>query len=391
MLVQNAGEWDKKMNIAFDGQLFLDAKKTGIAWNAHNLILELAKYPENKCTIRCFTYRCTKGQMQKLREYQSGGCSLECSSRFRGSWYKLAWACCPIPYSLFFRGKADVAQFFNYAVPPGVKGKRIVFLYDMVYKAYPETMDWKTRLWLAWIVKRSCRRADRIVTVSAFSKKEIIKYLQLPEEKIAVVPCGVDHSMYHPGYTKQQIQHVLDKYGIRQPYFLYLGTIEPRKNLQRLIGAYARLQRKNKEVPQLVLAGKKGWRCDGIYEKVRRLNLGSQVLFTGYVSQADSPLLMCGAKAFLFPSLYEGFGMPPLEAMACGTPVIVSDASSLPEVAGDAGILVDPYKEDSICHAMEKILKDEEYGRQAAVRGLQRASCYTWEKSARILMDVYRS
>lgn len=379
------------MKIAFDGQLFLDSNKTGIAWNAHHLILELAKYPENQCTIQCFTYRCTKEQMLGLREYQSAGCSVECSGRFRSAWYKLLWACFPVPYSLFFRRKADITQFFNYAVPPGVKGKRITFLYDMVYRACPGTMDWKTRMWLTLILKRSCRRADRIVTISEFSKREIIKYLHLPEEKITVVPCGVDHNIYHPDYTKQQIQSVLDRYGIRREYFLYLGTIEPRKNLERLIGAYEKLRKENKDIPQLVLAGKKGWLCDGIYEKVHRLHLEDQVLFTGYVSEEDSPLLMCGAKAFLFPSLYEGFGMPPLEAMACGTPVIVSNTSALPEVTGDAGVLVNPECEDELCTAMRRILEDEAHRRHVACLGLERASCYTWKKSASLLMDVYRS
>ena len=183
---------------------------------------------------------------------------------------------------------------------------------------------------------------------------------------------------------------VKDKYGIEKDYFLYIGTIEPRKNLERLILAYAKLQKEKKYVPQLVLAGAKGWRCKNIYEKVQRLNLRNRILFPGYVDQEDSPLLMCGAVAFVFPSLYEGFGMPPLEAMACGTPVIVSAVTALPEVVKDAGILVDPRSVKEICTAMKELLENEAYRKELGLLGMRRAQKYTWQKSAEMLMEIYR-
>ncbi len=139
-----------------------------------------------------------------------------------------------------------------------------------------------------------------------------------------------------------------------------------------------------------MLAGKKGWLCEGIYEKARRLGLGQDLLFTGYVAQEDSPLLLCGAKAFLFLSLYEGFGMPPLEAMACAAPVIVSNTASLPEVVGDAGLLVNPESEEEICSAMERILYDQDHREQLGKAGMERAREYTWEKSAVMLTEVYQ-
>ena len=207
-------------------------------------------------------------------------------------------------------------------------------------------------------MRTSCRHADHIVTVSAFSKKEIMRLLHVPEGKITVIPNAVDHTVYHTDYSKDQLKMVRSRYGIREDYFLYLGTIEPRKNLERLLDAYARLCREKPDTPQLVLAGRRGWLCDGIYEKARSLNLGNKILFTGYVRQQDSPMLMCGAAAFVFPSLYEGFGMPPLEAMACGTPVITSNTTSLPEVAGDAAVLVNPKSRSEIYRAMKQMLED---------------------------------
>lgn len=378
------------MKIAFNGQLLLEKNKTGIAWNAHHLILELAKYPENECIIQCFTCGCAKKQLDMLEVYRSVGCRVEYNRKFKNNWYKLLRMIFPVPYQLFFRAKTDITQFFNFAVPPGAGGKRVVIVHDMAYQSCPDTVSLKTRIWLELSMKSSCRHADHIVTVSEFSKREIMKYLHMPEEKITVVPNAVDHTVYRPDYTNQQIQKILDKYKIEPEYFLYLGTIEPRKNLERLIGAYKRLLQEKKNVPQLVLAGQRGWLCDSIYEKVRSLHLEGRILFTGYVEAEDSPLLMCGAKVFLFPSLYEGFGMPPLEAMACATPVIVSNTTALPEVVSGAGVTVDPENESEIYKAMKRLLEDEKYRKQLTKLGLERAGKYTWVHSADKLMDVYR-
>lgn len=329
--------------------------------------------------------------MSLLEEYAQAGCRIECCRWFSLTLYKLLWAVFPAPHRLFFRTKADVTQFFNYTVPPGVRGKRVTFVYDMSYKSCPQIVNKKTKRWLKLCMKKSCRHTEHIITISEFSKKEILKYLNVRKEQVTVIPCAVDHAAYHPHYTEEQIQSVLEKYGIAREYVLYLGTIEPRKNLERLIGAYGRLCERMglQAAPQLVLAGKRGWMCDGIYEKARALEAQDKILFTGYVAQEDSPVLMCGAKVFLFPSLYEGFGMPPLEAMACGTPVVASNTTSLPEVVGDAGILADPESEADICRAMERLLTDSAQRERLGRLGLARASEYTWERSAKLLLQVY--
>lgn len=374
------------MKLAFDGGLLLRKEKAGIAWSAHNLILELLKYPQNECTIRCFRSR----GKSLLEEYEKAGCRIEYCRWMSSFLSKLLWTVFPVPYRLYFKSDADIVQFFNFTIPPGVKGKRAVFIHDMAYKSCPGTVRKKTRLWLEFQMKQTCRRADCILTVSEFSRQEIIRYLSVPKSRVFVVPNAVDHTAYHTRYSDCQIQKALRRYGIAREYFLYLGTIEPRKNLERLIGAYAKLCRRRKQVPMLVLAGKKGWLCEPIYRCVIRYGLEQKVLFTGYVSQEDSPLLMCGAKAFVFPSLYEGFGMPPLEAMACGTPVITSNTTALAEVAGNACATVDPLRMDEISRAMEKILDDGGYRETLRKAGIQRASEYTWAKSAALLMDVYQ-
>ena len=375
------------MKIAFNGDLLLKPNKTGIAWNAHNLLMELVKYPEHDWMIQCFH----RSVDDRPDLYRQAGFQTQCCRQMGDSMYKLLQMIVPLPYSFFFSGQPDITQFFNFVIPPGVKGKRVVWIHDLAYQSCPDTVRRKTRLWLKMNMKRTCLRADHILTVSNFSKREIMRHLHVQKDKIRVIPHAVDHSVYHTNYDTKQIRTARKTYGIEKDYFLYLGTIEPRKNLIRLIDAYEILCRKRKSVPQLVLAGGEGWMCGNIYKKVHRSAFRKKIIFTGYVNQKDSPALMCGAKAFLFPSLYEGFGMPPLEAMACGTPVITSATTSLPEVVGNAGIKVNPECVEEISKAMLRILDDPDCREKLITRGLQRAANYTWGKSAALLLEVYRN
>jgi glycosyltransferase involved in cell wall biosynthesis len=239
-------------------------------------------------------------------------------------------------------------------------------------------------------LRKSCKRADKIITISEFSKSEIIRYLGIAEDKIVVMPCGVDFSKYHPNYTKAEVKVITDKYHLEDDYLLYLGTLEPRKNIIRLIGAYAQLKNNTQDIPKLVLAGRKGWMYDSIFEIVKELQLEEDVIFTGYIEASETPILMKGAKAFLFPSIYEGFGMPPLEAMACGTPVLVSNVASLPEVVGDAGVLVDPLSTQSIRDGLELLLKNEDLRNDLSRRGIERAQTFSWDKSVNIIEKVIK-
>lgn len=369
----------KKWKVAFDGQLFLKGNKTGIAWCADNLIMELLKYKNIECVINVFTKKYSAENLKKLKKYEEHGCKIQYCDWFNDTWYKYLWQIFPIPYSLFFKEDVHVTIFPNFIVPPGVRGKSIAIVHDMAYKAYPKTVRYKTKWWLRKTMKGSCRRADYIVTVSNFSKEELIKYLNIRRNKITVMPNGVDHKKYYPTYDKFQIEQVKQKYHIKGTYFLYLGTLEPRKNLIRVIRAYERLYRKKKNIPQLVLAGGKGWFYESIFELVKKLQIEERVIFTGYVEEEEVPKLMCGSYAFLFPSLYEGFGMPVIEAMACGVPVITSNTTSLKEIAEGAAILVDPQSISSIYEGMKKVLKNDRAKWEE--KGLRRSKQYTWINS----------
>jgi len=376
------------MKIAFDGQLLLKGEKTGIGWCAENILMEFAKYGDCEKYINYFSVGYSTKNEMNVSKYNRRGFQLQKCSWFHDVIYRILWNLFPLPYSLFFKEKVDATIFFNYSVPPGVKGKKVVFVHDMSYKACPDTVRLKTRRFLEFSLRTSCARADLIITVSEFSKREIIKYLGVPEDKIEVIRLGVNSDRYHANYTKNQQAIVCKKYGLPKNYLLYLGTLEPRKNIERLIRAYAKLLEKGEDVPCLVLAGRKGWLYEPIFAVVEELNLHSKVHFIGYVSPEDAPILLSGAEVFLFPSVYEGFGLPIIEAMACGVPVVTSQLASLPEVAGDAAVFVDPYDIRSIQIGISRVLNNSKLCEYYSAMGKKRAKEFTWEQASLRLKDL---
>lgn len=378
------------IKIAFDGQLFLKGNKTGIAWCADNLIKNIAQTEDYECQLNYFSKGYSEEKIQLLDVYKRLGVHLHGCKWFNDVWYKLLWPFLWIPYYWFFGRDNQITQFFNYVIPPGVKGKKVTMVHDMAHLACPETVRMKTRKWLDLTLKKSCKRADVIVTVSQFSKSEIIRYLGIREERIRVMYPGVDFGLFHNHYSKAQIQKVMCKYGIEGNYILYLGTIEPRKNIQRLIEAYELLlQRRKDKVPLLVLAGGKGWLYDGIYRAADKECLKGKIMFTGYIDEEDSPLLLAGAEYFCFLSIYEGFGTPPVEAMACGTPVLAAKVASMPEVLGEGAYYVNPFEISSIADGMEKLLEDKTFANHLSEKGLAVAQRYDWKNSAETLKKIY--
>ena len=377
------------MRIAFDAQLLFEKQKTGIGWNSKKMIDELIQLPGNEYHLNCFNFRKNPERDQLIRQYREKGCIVHECKWMPASVYNHLERLIPFPYRFVFGEKTDITQFFNYTVPLGVRGKRITFVHDMSYKSCPDTMALKTKRWLEDHLEQYCRRADLVITISEFSKCEIIKYLAIPSKKIHVVHCGVDLKQYREIDNIKQIEDVKQKYGIVGNYILYLGTLEPRKNLHSLLTAYMYLKKEQKFVPNLVLAGKKGWLYDSIFEKVKEYGLQENVVFPGYIAASDAPILLSGALLFVFPSLYEGFGIPPLEAMACGTPVITSNSSSLPEVVGDAAILTDPLDIQGLKNAMQKLINSPELRRKLKEKGKLRAEQFSWRASAKRLLNIY--
>ena len=298
--------------------------------------------------------------------------------------YRRIWHRVPIPYQALFP-PADLSVFFNFIVPPRIKGKAIAVVYDMTYLRYPETMNESNLRRIHRDIAYSVARSDRIVTISQFSKREIHELLQVPSEKIEVIYSA-------PSVTAEtaDFQMVQQRLGIRRPYLLYVGTIEPRKNLIRLIQAFNRLKKEAGIPHQLVLAGGGGWKTEEIHRAAETTPFADEIRFTGYLSSGEKNTLYQNADAMVFPSLYEGFGMPPLEAMLFGCPVICADAASLPEIAGTAAELVDPLDVQGIAQGIWRVLSDS--GRRAALveQGRQQAVRFSWDRSAEKMIKICR-
>lgn len=378
------------MNIAFDAQILFERQKTGIGKNSEAMINHYIQLNSDNIVLNYFRMLDEKNREIAIAHHlKNDKVKVNKCKWFNNVLYNKINRYLSIPYSLFFREKVDITQFFNYIIPPGVKGKTSLYIYDMAYKVYPETIGEKTLEMLNKTLEASSNRADCIITISEFSKNEIMKYLNVSGDKIAVIPCAVDHDIYNDNIDAKQLAVVKKKYNITGEYFFYIGTLEPRKNIERLIEAYANLVQLDKDVPYLVLAGKNGWYFDNIYKKVRDYGLDKRVIFTGYVNSIEAVVLLKGAFTFVFPSIYEGFGMPPLEAMACGIPVITSNVSSLPEVVQEAGCLVNPFSVEDICNAMLKLSNDKEERARLRQRGIERSKEFTWRESVKLLQEVY--
>lgn len=294
--------------------------------------------------------------------------------------YRRVWRLLPIPYQALFKGRADLSVFFNYIVPPRVSGRIVTTVYDMTYLRFPETMDAKNRRRLERDMRHSLERSDAVLTISSFSKREIVELTGFPAERVYVAPCAPSLADETADFEETAAQ-----LGIEGPYILYVGTIEPRKNLERLIRAFALLKREQGIPHRLVLAGGKGWLSEDIYRAAQGV---PGVVMTGYLTDAQKNALYRRADAFAYPSLYEGFGMPPLEAMAFGCPVVCANAASLPEVVGDAAELVDPLDEADIARGLYRVLGDPERARELSRKGSKQAAKFTWDASAGALERV---
>jgi len=239
-------------------------------------------------------------------------------------------------------------------------------------------------------VRRTARRAAHIITVSEFSRADISRTYGIAPQRITVTPEAAPPNLL-PVTDETELKRIRESYGIRKPYILSLCSIHPRKNLVRLIEAYSSLRGVHPEVklPQLVLAGKRGWLDSETFSAARRNNLDHDLLFTGYVPQHDLAGLYSGAICFVYPSYFEGFGLPVIEAMQCGVPVIAGNRTSLPEVAGDASLLFDPFDTQALVRALRQILDDAEYRESLRVKGLERAKQFNWLTTAQMTLGVY--
>jgi len=276
----------------------------------------------------------------------------------------------------------------HFSIPRNVA--TILTVHDLEWRLYPETMAWKTYLGHRLLVWPSVQQADGITADSESTARDLQGVLRFPEARIEVIHLGVG-AAYKPQDPDRAAQYVAGKYGVSKHYALAVGTLQPRKNLVTLVQAMKILRDRAESPLQLVVAGARGWKNTELDKTMRRLDLTDEhIRFLGFVPEQDLPMLYSGSCSFVFPSLYEGFGLPLVEAMACGVPVVASNTSSIPEVVGDAALLVPPTGPEAFVEAILCVIRDKDLRRTMVEKGLRRAACFRWEKAAGQLLECMR-
>lgn len=263
--------------------------------------------------------------------------------------------------------------------------RSVVTVHDLGYLYYPQAHTRWAREYLRWSTCYNARSAAHAIVDSHATQRDLLQHCRAAPERVSVVYPGCDSDVAL--YSAAETAAILERYRIPSPYVIYVGTLQPRKNIGGLLDAFAQVAARG-GAAHLAIVGKQGWLYESLYAHVRRLGLEGRVHFTGYVPQEHLSALLQGAQAFVLPSLYEGFGLPVLEAMACGTPVICSNAGSLPEVAGDAAVLVDPQDTGQLTQALVRVLGDAEMRRDLTQRGLRQAKRFSWEQCARQTLEI---
>ena len=354
--------------------------KTGVGWYIFNIVKGLVQNNKNDYTAEFINFM----NRHNVKEQINYDIKIKQNKFIPYKVYNILTQKLKISHNFLMGTKSDIYHFFNFTIPKNIKCKVIITIYDTVFFSAPETMgDMKA----ISEYKYAAERSDLIITISESAKSDIIKHFNVDEKKIKIVTPGIDLEKYSYNYNDIELENIRKKYKLPEKYILYLGTIEPRKNIERIVKAFKKYKKEFNDDLKLVIVGKKGWKYENIMKLIE--SMGTDIMITGYIDEEDKIPIYKFAQIFVFPSLYEGFGMPVLEAMASGTPVITSNISSMPEVAGNAGILIDPFNENEIFEAYKKILLDKKLQRKMIQKGLEQAKKFQWKKSVEILEQIY--
>lgn len=296
----------------------------------------------------------------------------------------------PLTLSAELRRRPVDLLHVQFTAPPMAPCPLVVSIHDLSFEHLPETFTRRGRTQLRFTVRRTARNAAQIITISDSSRRDIVNTYGITPERVTVTPLAAP-SHFAPVLDAARLAKIREQYGIRGDYILGVGSIQPRKNLVRLIDAFARLlaSRGEDRLPKLVLVGKKAWLFGETLRAVEDRGLANSIIFTGYVPESDLPALYSGALCFVYPSYFEGFGLPPLEAMQCGTPVITGNKTSLPEVVGDAAVMVDPFDVEEIGAALSRLIDSSELRSTLRAKGLDHARKFSWRETAKLTLGVY--
>src|SRR5215510_7215167 len=376
-----------KMHIGIDAHA-IGARQGGNETYISNLIKSLAEIDgENLYTI----YLADAGAAAQWRE--------SFTTRYKNFSIRLLPPPTPlvrVPVYLtyeLFRRPVDVLHV-QYTAPPFCRIPVVVMIHDLAFERMPETFTRRGSFQLKLTVRWTAKKAVKVATVSEYSRQDLLDIYKLPPEKVVVTYNGVESSFTPQPLVPNEAEEVRRRFGVSRDFLLAVGSLQPRKNLVRLIRAYARLRSERQDFsPQLVIVGRKLWLAHEIFDEVIRQCWADDVILTGYVADEDLPALYRAARAFVYPSLFEGFGLPPLEAMACGTLVVTSDVSSLPEITGDAALLIDPNDERALANALIEVVNNDRLRAELREKGIAQAKKFTWrdaaEKTLRLYQEAY--
>jgi glycosyltransferase involved in cell wall biosynthesis len=366
------------MRIAIDIRP-LTVPRTGTGTYAFNLIREIAKIDKENEYWLCAHRDIAEG----CGEIGNSNFHLQINHYSLG----FLWQQLYLP-SLLRRLKIDLFHSTLLTLPFSVPCPSVVTIHDLVFKMFPEKHTFANRTITNFSVANSVKISQRVIADSENTKKDLIKSLSVEEGKIKVTLLAAE-GIYRPCEDFPSLNKIRTKYSKGEKFLLSVGTLEPRKNLLRLIQAYRGFRTRAPNPPKLLIVGRKGWGYREIVRVVSELGLEREIIFSGYLPSEEMPLIYNACEFLIYPSLYEGFGLPPLEAMACGKAVISSGSSSLPEVVGEAGILVDPCSVKEMEEAVMRLWKDENLRKELGLKGLERAKLFSWEKMARQTLKIY--
>ena len=376
-----------KMRIGIDISRTIE-EGTGVGYYAKNLVHALAKVDsENDYLLYGMFYDCYPKEWKKAAVPKSPNFRLH--QKHSLSWLvRKRWEN-DGRHKEKLVGGIDILHSTAFTMPPVFSPKVIVTIHDLSIFALPQHHTEANYQFVTKNVHQAARRANAVIADSENTKREIRRFLHVPDEKMEVIYLAA-HENFHVKCHPNFIEHIRHKYALRKPYFLTVGSIEPRKNLASALIAFKALLEIRRIDYQFVIAGGKGWKNESFYRLLKKLNIDDYLVFTGYVPEEDLPALYQGAEAFVYPSFYEGFGLPVLEAMSAGTPVITSNTSSLPEVAGDAALLVNPKEIFDLYEAMEALVIRPSLREELKKKGLEQSKKFTWEKTARQTLEIYQ-
>jgi glycosyltransferase involved in cell wall biosynthesis len=353
-------------------------RSAGISWYIYNLLTNLNRVEP--------TYRYTAFLSDSDFQPHKGLAVQRSSWPTHKPAVRILWEQLVLPFFLK-KESINLLHALAFVAPVAVRCPFVTTVYDLSFIRYPDAFRPLNRWYLSLFTRYSSKRARAIITISESTRQDVIQTFGVLPDKVRTIYCGVDDSFrpLPPG----QVESFRIKQGLPDRFILRLGTIEPRKNVEGVIRAYAAWRARDEKAPKLFIAGGKGWHYEQVFRLVEELNLTEHVVFPGYLPQEELPWWYNAASLFVYPSYFEGFGLPVLEAMACGTPVITSNVSSLPEVAGEAAVMVDPTDIMALSQAMEQMFCDPDLARTRREKGLNQAAKFSWLTSARMTAQVY--